>query len=103
MNYIFFIMLFLPPLLGVYSFRKEKPIDFIYKYLLFVLIVNLLNLSSVYIIRKFQLVHIEELFESVGLCIKYMATSCVYSIVLGFFANLFSKNIKISVNYKDQK
>lgn len=103
MDYLMFIFLFLPPLLGVYSFRKDRVIDFIYKYFLFVLIVNFIDLVIIYVYRRFEPVSFNQLFDNIGLWVKYLAISCVVSIILGFFVNLFKKNIKIKVDYKDKK
>ncbi len=104
---IYFCLLF-PGFISVYinSRRCDSNIkQEFFKYPLYVLLINIITLSIVYIYARGNEVSLDYNFGTLGFCLKYLIISTIIAYSLPYIVEFYRKNIKIELEYvkKDNK
>lgn len=105
MNSIFVIML--PSILGIKTIellvgeRNNKEI--IKDYLNILLLSNYISIALIAIVNKFEYNLIDYINDNMLFAFKYLSISIVISIILGFIFSILIKNVKISLEVKNEK
>ena len=101
-----FLILFLPTFISLYVLKNRMEISFkevLIMYPLYNIIINGIVMFIVCIFKRGQIIYINENFNIMNFCIKYLLLSIIISLIIPYCIEFIKKNINIKIEIRRDK